>query len=158
MIKAAVLTISDSCAKGARQDLSGPATTQMLTAARIKVTQTAILPDEREQIAELLRELADAGIDLIVTTGGTGLGPRDVTPEATLDVVQRLVPGLMEVSRAEGWKKTPNAVLSRGCAGICRNTLIVNLPGSERAVRECMEVLLPVLPHAIRMLHGGGHD
>jgi molybdenum cofactor synthesis domain-containing protein len=158
MIKAAVLTISDSCAKGERQDLSGPATTQMLTAARIKVTQTAILPDEREQIAELLRELADAGLDLIITTGGTGLGPRDVTPEATLDVVQRLVPGLMEASRAEGWKKTPNAILSRGCAGIRKNTLIVNLPGSERAVRECMEILLPVLPHAIRMMHGGGHD
>ncbi len=157
MIRAAVLTISDRCAMGAQQDLSGPTAVQMLSDAGIKVTQTAILADDRQQITDRLRELVDTGVDLIITTGGTGLGPRDVTPEATLDVIERLVPGLVEATRAEGFKKTPNAILSRGYAGLCKQILIINLPGSVTAVKECLEVLIPLLPHAVHMMQGGGH-
>ena len=96
-------------------------------------------------------------VNVVFTTGGTGLGPRDVTPEATVSVCERIVPGLGEMMRAEGLKKTPNAILSRGIAGIRKNTLIVNLPGSPKAVRECLEMILAVLPHAVEMMHGGGH-
>ena len=159
MIKATVLTISDSCSQGTRQDLSGPAIKDMLISANIDAGEILIVGDDRDQIAAKLKSICDAGdIDVIITTGGTGLGPRDVTPEATLSVCDRIVPGLMEASRAEGYKKTPNAILSRGCAGIRNGTLIINLPGSVKAVTEYMEVIGPILPHAVKMMHGGGHD
>jgi len=159
MIKAAVLTISDSCSAGTRRDLSGPAIKDMLTSANIDADEVLVVGDEQDRIAEKLKSLCDeTDINVIITTGGTGLGPRDVTPEATLSICDRIVPGLMEASRAEGYKKTPNAILSRGCAGIRNNTIIVNLPGSVKAVTECMEIILPVLGHAVRMMQGGGHD
>ncbi len=159
MIKAAVLTISDSCSAGTRQDLSGPAIKEMLISANIDAGEILVLPDDRDLIAEKLKSLCDeTDIDVIITTGGTGFGPRDVTPEATLSVCDRITPGLMEVSRAEGYKKTPKAILSRGCAGIRSGTLIVNLPGSVKAVTECMEIIGPILPHAVKMMQGGGHD
>lgn len=159
MIKAAILTISDSCCEGTRQDTSGPTIKELLTAQGMEVSYTTILPDNLTQIAEQLKRIADTTkTDIVITTGGTGLGPRDVTPEATLVVCQRLVPGLMEATRAEGYKKTPNAILSRGYAGERNNTLIINLPGSKKAVTECLETILPVLPHAVKMMQGGGHD
>ncbi len=159
MIEAAILTISDSCSQGIRQDLSGPAIKEILVAHGIEALDPKILPDDRDRIAEKLKSLCDeTDIDVIITTGGTGLSPRDVTPEATMSVCDRIVPGLMEASRAEGYKKTPNAILSRGCAGIRNNTLIINLPGSVKAVTECMEIIGPILPHAVKMMQGGGHD
>ena len=159
MIKAAVLTISDSCSAGTRRDLSGPAVKDMLTSANIDAGEILVVGDDRDRIAAKLKSLCDAGdIDVIITTGGTGLGPRDVTPEATLGICDRIVPGLMEASRAEGYRKTPKAILSRGCAGIRSGTLIINLPGSVKAVTECMEIIGPILPHAVKMMHGGGHN
>ena len=159
MINAAILTISDSCSQGTRQDQSGPAIKEMLISANIDAGEILILPDDQDQIAAKLKSLCDAGdTDIIITTGGTGLGPRDVTPEATLSICDRIVPGLMEASRAEGYKKTPNAILSRGCAGIRNATLIVNLPGSVKAVTECMQIIAPILPHAVKMMQGAGHD
>ncbi|MCD6395594.1 MAG: MogA/MoaB family molybdenum cofactor biosynthesis protein [Planctomycetes bacterium] len=159
MIKAAVLTISDSCSAGTRQDQSGPAVKDMLISTNIDVGEILLLPDDQDQIAARLKSLCDdTDIDIIITTGGTGFGPRDVTPEATLDVCDRMAPGLMEVVRAESYKKTPKAVLSRGCAGIRNGTLIINLPGSVKAVTECMQIIGPILPHAVKMMQGGGHD
>ena len=158
MIKAKVLTISDSCAQGDREDLSGPKATELLTAQGIEVAEVGVLPDEQDMIERELTGLSDSGdLDVIITTGGTGLSPRDLTPEATLAVCDRLVPGLMEATRSEGYKKTPNAILSRGVCGIRGNTLIINLPGSVKAVTECMEIILPVLAHAVKMMAGGGH-
>ncbi|RKY07527.1 MAG: molybdenum cofactor biosynthesis protein [Planctomycetota bacterium] len=159
MIKAAILTISDSCSQGTRRDQSGPAIKDILISENIDVGEILILPDDRDQIAARLESLCDAGdTDIIITTGGTGLGPRDVTPEATLSICDRIVPGLMEASRAEGYKKTPRAILSRGCAGIRNATLIINLPGSVKAVTECMQIIGPILPHAVKMMQGAGHD
>jgi molybdenum cofactor synthesis domain-containing protein len=151
-----VVTISDACARGEREDASGDALRELL-ATIADIAATRLIPDDRPQIEGTLRELADAGIDLILTTGGTGLGPRDVTPEATLAVVERLVPGVAEAMRQESLKKTPHAMLSRGVAGIRGCTLIVNMPGSPKAVRECFEVIAPVLPHAVHIMAGGGH-
>lgn len=159
MIKATVLTISDSCSAGNRQDMSGAAIKDLLVSANIDVGEILILPDEQDRIAARLISLCDeTDIDIIITTGGTGFGPRDVTPEATLDICDRMAPGLMEVVRAESYKKTPKAVLSRGCAGIRNGTLIINLPGSVKAVTECMEIIGPILGHAVKMMQGGGHD
>jgi molybdenum cofactor synthesis domain-containing protein len=158
MIRVAILTVSDSCAQGKRQDASGPAIREILSEARYEIGEEHIVPDDREAIArELARFSEEGGHDLVFTTGGTGLGPRDVTPEATGSVCDRLVPGLGELMRAEGLKKTRNAVLSRGIAGIRGKTLIINLPGSPKAVRECLEAILDVLPHALEMMRGGGH-
>ena len=153
-----ILTISDSCAQGRRQDASGPAIREILSAGGFEIGEERIVPDDRDAIVrELTRFSDEGGCDLVFTTGGTGLGPRDVTPEATLSVCDRLVPGLGELMRAEGQKKTRNAALSRGIAGIRGQTLIINLPGSPRAVRECLEVILDILPHAVEMMRGGGH-
>jgi len=127
-------------------------------AAGYVIGEERIVPDDRDAITRELARLAEeGGHDLVFTTGGTGLGPRDVTPEATGSVCDRLVPGLGELMRAEGLKKTRNAVLSRGTAGLRGKTLIINLPGSPKAVRECLAAILDVLPHAIEMMRGGGH-
>ena len=153
--QAAVLTISDKGALGLRQDTSGPAITTALTDLHIEVHAALILPDERDLVAMQLRSWAmNDKFDLVITTGGTGPSPRDWTPEATRDVIDREMPGLAEILRAEGAKKTPMAVLSRGIAGLCGRCLIINLPGSTNAVREGMEILAPVLPHALQMARG----
>jgi len=158
MISVGILTVSDSCAQGRREDASGPVIREILSAAGYEIGEERMVPDDRDAIQRELTRFADeGGHDLVFTTGGTGLGPRDVTPEATEAVCDRLVPGLGELMRAEGLKKTRNAVLSRGSAGIRGKTLIVNLPGSPKAVRECLEAILDLLPHAIEMMHGGGH-
>jgi molybdopterin adenylyltransferase len=152
----AVVTISDACSRGEREDTSGAALRELL-ATVADVVESRVIPDDRARIEATLRELAHAGRDLVLTTGGTGLGPRDVTPEATLAVVERLVPGLAEAMRQESLKQTPHAMLSRGIAGVRGRTLIVNMPGSPKAVRECFEVIAPVLTHAIHIMAGGGH-
>lgn len=153
---AAVLTISDKGARGERVDTSGPALRDMLAQAGYEVVRGAILPDERALIAEALKKLADEGVALVLTTGGTGFSPRDITPEATLDVIERQTPGLAETMRAESMKVTPRGCLSRGAAGIRNRTLIVNLPGSERAARENLTAILPALEHGLQMLLSEG--
>jgi len=152
-IQAVVLTISDSASRGEREDLSGPAVVSELESLRAEIVATEILPDERERIAARLRHYADAGaVNLILTTGGTGLGPRDVTPEATRDVIEREAPGLAELMRAESVKITPLGALSRSVCGARSRTLIVNLPGSVRGARENLQAIARLLPHAIALL------
>jgi len=154
-IQAGVVTVSDKGYAGEREDASGPLLANLVRQMGAEVVRQAIVPDEREQIERVLVELADqAHLDLVLTTGGTGPAPRDVTPEATRAVIEREMPGLAEVLRFAGYSKTPLAVISRGVAGVRGGTLIVNLPGSPRAVREGMETLSPILPHAIKMLRG----
>lgn len=158
MIKAAVLTVSDSCSKGQREDISGPTITDILEKKGHAVCERKIVADDTEKItAELIRFSDKVDCNVVFTTGGTGLGPRDVTPEATIAVCGKLVPGLAELMRIKGFEKTPNAVLSRAVVGIRGTTLIVNLPGSTKAVRESLEAILDILPHAVKMMHGGGH-
>ena len=155
MLTVGILTISDRGWRGEREDRSGEAIKQVLAALDTHLVRYDIVPDERDIISQKLVQWADnEGIDLIITTGGTGLSPRDVTPEATSAVVERIVPGFAEAMRAESLKKTPMAVLSRGVAGIRGSSLIINLPGSPKAVRECLDVILPALPHAIEVLKG----
>lgn len=150
-----ILTISDKGSRGEREDESGTAIKDMLATIDARLVKYDIVPDEREVISGRLEEWVDKeGIDLIVTTGGTGLSPRDVTPEATLAVVERMAPGFAEAMRAEGLKKTPMAMLSRAVAGIRGRSLIVNLPGSLTGVRESLDAILPALPHAIEVLRG----
>ncbi len=154
-MKIAVLTISDRASRGEYTDEGGPLVAEL--AGKIgDIVETAVVPDELPAIEQALRVWADVGtIDLIVTTGGTGLGPRDVTPEATRAVIDREAPGLAEAMRIAGLQKTPFAALSRQVAGSRGTTLIVNLPGSPKALREGLEAILDVLPHAVEMLHGG---
>ncbi|MBA7594020.1 Molybdopterin adenylyltransferase [subsurface metagenome] len=155
MLTAGILTISDRGSRGEREDKSGKAIKKLLAPLDARLVKYDIVPDEKEIISQKLIQWADEeGIELIVTTGGTGLSPRDVTPEATLAVVERMVPGFAEVMRAESMKKTPMAMLSRGVVGIRGGSLIINLPGSPRAVQECLEVILPALPHAMEVLKG----
>jgi len=155
MFTLGILTVSDRGSRGEREDESGKAIRELLAPLNARAVKYDIVPDEREVISGRLRQWADEeGIDLIVTTGGTGLSPRDVTPEATLDVVERIALGFVEAMRAESLKKTPRAMLSRAVAGIRGRSLIINLPGSPRGVRECLEVILPALPHAIEVLRG----
>lgn len=158
MIKVAILTVSDSCAQGKREDVSGQTIKDMLAENKFEICEKRIVADNHETVANELKLLSDnADVDVVITTGGTGLGPRDVTPEATNSVSERTVPGLSEIIRAQGWKKTKSAVLSRGIAGIRNRTLIINLPGSPKGVKESLEIILDVLPHAVEMMHGGGH-
>ncbi len=154
-IRAAAITVSDKGYAGLREDRSGPLLASLLAEMGLEVVFTTIVPDEGEQIATILRDLADQHqVELIITTGGTGAAPRDVTPEATRQVIEREMPGLAELLRSEGYKATPLAVLSRGVAGIRKQTLIINLAGSPKAVQEGMTILRPVLPHALEMLLG----
>jgi molybdopterin adenylyltransferase len=157
-IRTAILTISDLCSQGKRADTSGQTIEEMLPKETFEVCKKKIVPDDYETITEALRQFSDEQkVEIVITTGGTGLGPRDVTPEATMAVSDRPVPGLSEILRCESYKKTPNAMLSRGVSVMRDNTLIINLPGSPKAVRECMEIILEVLPHAVDMMLGGGH-
>jgi len=159
MFTLGILTISDKGSRGEREDESGKAIREIFAALDARLVKYDIVPDEREVISGRLVEWADKeGIDLIITTGGTGLSPRDVTPEATLAVLDRMAPGFAEAMRAESLKKTATAMLSRAVAGIRGGSLIINLPGSPRAVRECLEVILPALPHAIEVLRGEGGE
>jgi molybdopterin adenylyltransferase len=154
-----VLTLSDKGSRGEREDTSGAAIGELLAPLGGSVRRYEVLPDDLETIATTLAAWADAGdLDLIVTTGGTGLAPRDVTPEATLRVLERQAPGLAELMRAEGLRHTPMAALSRAVVGVRKRTLIVNLPGSEKGVRESLTVLLPLLPHAVQTLRGASGD
>ena len=148
-----ILTLSDRSAKGERADASGPALADLIRAQGWSVTKQAILPDDESAIRAALIEWADGGeVDVILTTGGTGFAPRDVTPEATRKVIQREAPGLAEAMRAESLKKTPHAMLSRAVAGIRGQTLIINLPGSPKGAVENLQIVLPVLPHAVQLL------
>jgi len=158
MIKTAILTVSDTCSQGNRRDVSGQTIVEMLTKDKFEICEKKIVPDDLEAIADELRRFSgEAGVDVVLTTGGTGLGPRDVTPEATASVCQRMAPGFGEMMRVEGFRKTRKAILSRGTAGVCDKTLIINLPGSPKAVTESLDIILDVLPHAVKMMLGGGH-
>ena len=152
-MKFCVLTASDRCAAGLAEDRSGPLISE-LTAPYGETLRYACVPDERETIAKTLVEMCGLGADIVFTTGGTGFAPRDVTPEATLDVIEKQVPGIPEAIRAESLKITHRAMLSRATAGIRGKTLIVNLPGSPKAVRESIAVVLPVLEHAVETMSG----
>lgn len=155
MINAAVLTISDKGSRGERADSSGEYIVTTLRKLGLTVDRYEVVPDELDTIAAKLKQWADSGgTDLIFTTGGTGLAPRDVTPEATLQVIEKEVPGIADMLRSNGFKNTPTAILSRGLAGVRGRCLIINLPGSPRAVQEYIELVMPVIPHAIDTLQG----
>lgn len=155
MVRAGVLTVSDKGSRGEREDKSGEAIRRILEEQGVRVERAEVVPDEMAAIQERLIAWADRDqLDLVLTTGGTGFSVRDVTPEATLPILEKQAPGISEAIRAEGWKKTPRAILSRGVAGIRGRTIIVNLPGSVRAVEESLEILFPALFHGIEILKG----
>ena len=155
MIKLCILTASDKGHAGERIDRSGKVIMEMAAEMDARVVDYAIVPDERSAISEALIRMSDQmEADLILTTGGTGFSPRDVTPEATMDVIDRQVPGIPEAMRMKSLQITPKAMLSRASAGIRNKTLIINLPGSPKAVKECLEVIIPVLPHGLQILKG----
>ena len=154
-IRAVVITVSDACSRGEREDTSGAALVQLLTDLGATIVERKILSDDLDPLAQILMEFGDrADVNLIVTTGGTGLGPRDNTPEATQRVIEREAPGIAEAIRAESLKATPMAMLSRGICGVRSDTLIINLPGSPKAVKETFSVIAPVLSHALDLLAG----
>ena len=154
-IRAAVITVSDACASGHRADTSGQTLVELLSDLGAEIAEKRILSDDLAPLEQTLREICDRGdVNLIVTTGGTGLGPRDNTPEATLKVIEHEAPGLAEAIRAESLKITPMAMISRGVCGVRGGTLIVNLPGSPKAVKESFAVIKPVLSHAADLLAG----
>jgi len=155
MFKVGILTISDKGAQGQRYDKSGEVIRDSLSPLDILIVKYEIVPDDMDVISHKLIGWADeGGVDVIITTGGTGLSQRDVTPEATLSVVDKVVPGFTEAMRAESLNKTPMAMLSRATAGVRGKCLIINLPGSPKAVRECLEVVLPAIPHAVEIIKG----
>jgi molybdopterin adenylyltransferase len=159
LIKAAILTLSDKGSRGERVDLSGPALASWLSERGVEVVCVKILPDEADGISAQLIEWADEGIcDVLLTTGGTGVSPRDVTPEATLKVLDREVPGIAEAMRAKSIKATPHAMLSRAIAGVRRRTLILNLPGSPKGAIENLEAVWPAIPHAVKKIQGDMED
>jgi len=155
MIRAGVITVSDKGSAGQREDQSGPEVERILKTIGIEVILRAVVPDEIHQIRDILVDFADQQkMDLIVTTGGTGVAPRDVTPDATLGVIDKEIPGMAEAMRRESCKITPHALISRAVVGIRGRTLIANLPGSPKGARENLAVLLPALPHAIEKIKG----
>ena len=155
MIKIGILTISDKGSRGEREDLSGKVIEEVIRKINGEVKYYQIIPDEKDIIqAELIKAVDKLNLDLILTTGGTGLGKRDVTPEATLAIIEKEVPGISEIIRSESFKKTNRAILSRGVAGIRKESLIINLPGSPKGVRESLEIVLKALPHGIEILKG----
>jgi len=154
-VRAVVITASDACSRGEREDTSGAALVQLLTDAGAEIVKSRILSDDLDELVQALKACAEReDVNLIVTTGGTGLGPRDNTPEATRQVIEREAPGIAEAIRAESLKATPMAMISRGVCGVRAGTLIINLPGSPKAVREGFAVVAPVLSHAIDLLEG----
>jgi molybdopterin adenylyltransferase len=155
MIKAVVITVSDACSRGEREDTSGAALVQLLNELGAQIVETKILSDDLDPLIESLNEYAQRDdVNLIITTGGTGLGPRDNTPEATQQVIEREAPGIAEAIRVESLKATPMAMLSRAVCGVRSGTLIINLPGSPKAVKESFAVIAPVLSHALDLLAG----
>jgi len=158
-MRVAVLTISDSVAQGKREDLSGPAVVAACRGLGWEVTSALRISDDAAAIREQLRELADSNrVDVLLTTGGTGIGPRDNTPEATQAIADRIVPGISEEMRRKGLEHTPTAVLSRGTAVVRKKTLIVNLPGSPKGATESLDAVAHLLAHAVKVLHGARHD
>ena len=158
-MKVAIITISDSVAGGKRQDASGPALVARCKELDWTVASKHLLPDDRAQIQSLLAQIADEGsADVILTTGGTGLGPRDIAPEATTAIADRLVPGMAEEMRRKGLEHTPRAILSRAVAAIRRRALIINLPGSPKGAVESLDAIAGLLPHSIQIIHGARHD
>ena len=157
-LRAAVLTVSDSVFQGRRRDSSGPAVRELLEKSGWKVVHCQVVADDSAVLSATLREMSSKGFEGIFTTGGTGVSPRDVTPEATRKVISREIPGLAERMRQEGAKSTPTAILSRAVAGICGNSLILNLPGSPKGAVESLQAVLAVLPHAVSLITGkNGH-
>jgi len=155
MIKVGILTISDKGSQGEREDLSGKVIEEVAKKINGEVKYYKIIPDEKDIIQEeLIKTVDELHLDLILTTGGTGLAKRDVTPDATLEVIEKEVPGISEIIRSESFKKTDRAILSRGVAGIRKESLIINLPGSPKGVRESLEIILEALPHGIEILKG----
>ncbi len=157
MYSAAVVTVSDRASAGVYEDGTGPIVAELLQEAGYQVTERAVVPDEQNLIETELISLADKGISLIVTNGGTGFSPRDVTPEATIHVCERLAPGIPEAMRAASLRVTPHGMLSRAAAGIRGRSLIVNLPGSPKGAKENLQSVLPTLAHGLAMLAGEGH-
>ena len=153
MISAAILTLGDKGSKGEREDLAGPLIREMISGIGVTVGYYEVIPDEKDLLKEKLIAYSKK-VDLVLTTGGTGLSPRDVTPEATLEVIDKEVPGIAEAMRSAGLKKTNRAMLSRAIAGVRGNTLIINLPGSPKAVKEGLEAVMEVIPHAIEKIKG----
>jgi molybdenum cofactor synthesis domain-containing protein len=158
-IRAAVMTMSDLGARGQREDTSGDRIVSFLSTIGAELAERVLIPDDRDQIrANLVRFADQLGLDLVLTTGGTGIAPRDVTPDVTASVVDYQVPGIAEAMRVMSVQKTPFGMLSRQVVGVRGGTLIINLPGSPKAVAECLEVLQPVLPHAVDLIRGGAVD
>lgn len=158
LLRAIALTVSDRCARGEQEDKSGPALVELLRGIGAEIVVAEIISDDLEPLTDRLRFYADrTDVDIIITTGGTGVAPRDNTPEATRAVIEREVPGLAEAMRAETWQRVPTAMLSRAICGTRGATLIINLPGSPAGVRECFDVIKSVLPHAVALLHGVPH-
>ena len=158
-MKAAILTLSDKGSRGERADVSGPALASWLSKRQVEIARTEVIPDEADLISAKLAEWADGGeFDLILTTGGTGVSPRDVTPEATESVLDRVIPGFGEAMRAASLAKTPQAMISRAVSGVRKQTLIVNLPGSPRGAIENLEAVWPAIPHALKKIQGDMGD